>query len=118
MTDMPSASADSLNTAVVPSLRHDYSPEQSADWMRRHERYVVRAQEGSIDLLFVGDSLTEGWGLRGAAAWQRFFAPLRAAHFGASGDRTQQVLWRLSHGELTGFSPAVVVLLIGTNNLD
>jgi lysophospholipase L1-like esterase len=114
----PAASAHSTNTAVVPSLRHDYSPEQAAHWLQRHERYAARAREGGIDVLFIGDSLTEGWSAHGAAAWRQFFAPVRAANFGASGDRTQQVLWRLTHGELDGVTPKVVVLLIGTNNLD
>lgn len=107
-----------VNPAAVPSLRHDYSPEQAAHWMRRHEGYVARARQGDIDVLFVGDSITESWSGRGAAAWERCFARLGAVQFGASGDRTQQVLWRLEHGELDGFSPKVVVLLIGANNLD
>ncbi|MES2696997.1 MAG: GDSL-type esterase/lipase family protein [Verrucomicrobiota bacterium] len=113
-----SAAAHAANTATVPSLRHDYSPELAEHWRQRHERYVARAQEGGINVLFVGDSITEGWRQQGEAAWQRWFAPLGAASFGASGDRTQQVLWRLAHGDLAGFTPKVAVLLIGTNNLD
>ncbi len=86
--------------------------------MKRHEHYKARAREGGIDVLWVGDSITEGWSGSGAKAWQHHLAPLRAASFGSSGDRTQQVLWRLQHGEIEGLSPKLIVLLIGTNNLD
>ncbi len=40
---------------------------------------------------------------------------MRAANFGINGDRIQHVLWRLQNGEGTGFSPKLVVLLLGTN---
>ncbi|MEO6569304.1 MAG: GDSL-type esterase/lipase family protein, partial [Opitutaceae bacterium] len=52
----------------------------------------------------------------GKALWDEHFAPLRAANFGISADRTQHVLWRIQNGELEGIKPRVVVLMIGTNN--
>lgn len=89
-------------------------------WMKRHEGFVAEAKKGGIDVLFVGDSITDFWRdpgpRRGRAVWDREFAPLHAANFGISGDRTQGVLWRLQHGELDGIDPRVVVLMIGTNN--
>jgi lysophospholipase L1-like esterase len=108
----------SANTAVVPAIRPDYSPEQLATWMKRHEEFVAIARQGKVDVLFLGDSITDYWRSRGKPVWDRNFASLRAANFGISGDRTQQVLWRITHGELDGIQPQVVVLLIGTNNTD
>jgi len=74
----------------------------------------MRAKKGSVDLLFLGDSITEGWGKN--PVWQKTYEPLNAANFGIGGDTTENVLWRLENGEVDGISPKVAVLLIGTNN--
>lgn len=87
------------------------------DWIARHEGFVAEAKNGGIDVLFLGDSITDGWRHAGSAPWKRTFAPLRAANFGIGGDGTHNVLWRIAHGELDGVQPKVVVLLIGTNNV-
>ncbi len=106
------------NTAVEASTRPDYDAEKQAAWLQRHHDLVALARRGGIDVAFFGDSLTEQWTTTGRAEWERWFVPLGAGNFGVSGDRTQQVLWRMSHGELDGIAPRVLVLLIGTNNTD
>ena len=101
------------NTAIEPVPR-------DASWLKRHEGFVAIAKQGGIDVLFLGDSITDFWRREspagGKAVWKKNFAPLHAANFGISADRTQHVLWRMANGELDGLSPKVVVLLIGTNN--
>jgi lysophospholipase L1-like esterase len=84
-------------------------------WMDLHQSFLKRAQEGNVDLLFLGDSITQGW--NGAKkTWDRFYGPRTAANFGIGGDRTEHVLWRIQNDELKGIEPKVVVLMIGTNN--
>ncbi len=73
-------------------------------------------KKGGVDLLFLGDSITQGW--NDNEVWKRFYGPRNAANFGIGGDRTQHVLWRIQNGELDGIEPKVVVLMIGTNNAD
>ena len=85
-----------------------------ASWKQRHEKFQARAKQGDAEILFLGDSITEGWGNN--AAWKKHFAPNKAVNFGIGGDTTQNVLWRISNGELDGIHPKVVVLMIGTNN--
>lgn len=97
------------NSAVRPEPRED-------NWVRRHEGFVEIARQGGVDLLFIGDSITDAWRNRGKAVWDAHFSQHRPANFGISGDRTQHVLWRLENGELNGITPKVVVLMIGTNN--
>ncbi len=84
----------------------------------RHDEFLKIAKAGGVDLLFVGDSITDGWRGGGKAVWDKYFAPLKAANFGISGDRTEHVIWRLRNGELEGIQPKLVVLMIGTNNGD
>ncbi|GAC1472864.1 MAG: hypothetical protein NVSMB9_20630 [Isosphaeraceae bacterium] len=91
--------------------------------MERHQSFLERARKGKIDLLFLGDSITEGWNPTKPErsgpqqVWDRYYGPRNAANFGIGGDRTEHVLWRLDHGEAEGIKPRVVVLMIGTNNL-
>lgn len=88
-------------------------------WIERHESFVQEAKHGGVDVLFLGDSITDFWrrpSPYGREIWDRDFASLHAANFGISGDRTQHVLWRLEQGELDGIQPKVVVVMIGTNN--
>ncbi len=84
----------------------------------RHEEFLKVAKAGGVDLLFLGDSITDGWRGGGKAVWDKNFAPLKAANFGISGDRTEHVIWRLRNGELEGIQPKLAVVMIGTNNGD
>ena len=82
----------------------------------RHEEFLKVTKAGGIDLLFVGDSITDGWRSGGKAIWDKTFGPLKPANFGISGDRTEHVIWRMRNGELEGLAPKLVVIMIGTNN--
>lgn len=102
-------------SSTEPVARKKEYPWMSvATWNGRHEALLKRVKEGNIDLLFVGDSITEGWGNN--SVWQKTYAPMKAANIGIGGDTTENVLWRLENGEVEGISPKVAVLLIGTNN--
>jgi lysophospholipase L1-like esterase len=101
------------NSSLIPVPR-DFP----TNWISRHEANVAEAKKGGIDLLFIGDSITDGWrwGNGGSKIWPQLYAPRHAANFGIGWDRIQNVLWRIENGELENISPKVVVLLIGTNN--
>ena len=84
--------------------------------MDRHEAMNARVKQGNVDLLFIGDSITQGWERAGSAVWERHYARRNAVNLGISGDRTEHVLWRLANGNLDGISPKAAVIMIGTNN--
>lgn len=65
-------------------------------------------------ILFLGDSLFERWD---PESWQTHYAARGALNAGVSGDRTQNLLWRVENGNLVGPPPQLVVLMIGTNDL-
>jgi lysophospholipase L1-like esterase len=113
-TTAPAAALEPADVAA-PKLGSD--GQLNSHFKKKHEEFLQRRTEGPIDLLFLGDSITEGWSGRGKAVWQSNYADLNAANFGIGGDRTQHVLWRIDNGELDGISPKVLVLLIGTNNI-
>ncbi len=112
-TTTPQIDPALLNPVTNSALR----PEpRTPGWVKRHEGFVAIAKQGSVDVLFLGDSITDFWRDRGKKVWDENYAPLHAANFGISGDRTQHVLWRMQNGELDGLAPKLVVLMIGTNN--
>ncbi len=69
-------------------------------------------------MLFVGDSITDFWLVAGRDVWDKTFEPLKSVNFGISGDTTQSVLWRMQNGELEGFKAKVIILMLGTNNIN
>lgn len=95
-------------TAITPA-------ERKGSALKLHESILERRKQGNIDLVFLGDSIMQGW--HDNDVWERYYAPRNAANFGIGGDRTQHVLWRLDHGEIEGISPKVVVVMLGTNNM-
>lgn len=100
------------NTAVVPADRN-------ADgwWAERHEAKTNLAAEHQFDLIFIGDSITHGFENSGKATWEKYYAPHNALNLGFSGDRTQNVIWRLDNGELKNQENAkLIIMMIGTNN--
>jgi beta-glucosidase len=105
---------DYKTVAVSPAMLNEY---WARDWWApRHQEKLQRVNQGNVDLLMIGDSITQGWEDEGKAVWETFYATRNAVNLGYSGDRTENVLWRLQHGEVDGISPRVAVLMIGTNN--
>ena len=90
-------------------------------WIPRHQQKLaeiaaLRAAHVEPELVFVGDSITHNWEKDGQGVWAANYAKYHALDLGFGGDHTENVLWRLQHGELDGYRAKVVVLMIGTNN--
>jgi lysophospholipase L1-like esterase len=102
-----------INTALVPNLAPNFT--------EKHQANVEVAKAGDIDVLFMGDSITDWWrsetgNFAGKPVFDKYFGNMKVANFGIAGDTTQGVLYRLQNGEGQGFTPRAIMLMIGTNN--
>jgi len=120
-TEIPS------NTAVVPvpKLEND-----SYDWWKRHSDVLNIKDSINPETILIGNSITHFWGgepklknwdgtsriPNGPKTWDSLFANRSVLNLGFGWDRTQNVLWRLDHGEIDGLHPRTVIINIGTNN--
>ncbi len=110
----PQALAEDKPAAITPAkLNESWAVEW---WEPRHEEKLEEARQRDIDVVMIGDSITHGWEDAGAEVWDEYYAERNALNLGFSGDRTENVLWRLQHGAVEGLEPELVVLMIGTNN--
>ncbi len=94
----------------------EYAWMSVATWKQLHTGHLARTKRGDVDVAFLGDSITQGWGGAGAKVWKERYEPLRAANYGIGGDTTREVLYRVNDGVLDGIKPKAVVVMIGTNN--
>ncbi len=107
----PEPAPAAANESVTPV------PRDQKRWVERQALINSRAVPGEVDVIFLGDSITNGWdGNKGQKLWEQYFAPLKAMNAGIGGDRTEHVLWRLDNGNIKGITPKVAVIMIGTNN--
>lgn len=111
---------------IIPSLYAKPKKANPADepkdrlqeewWKERHEQKLELAKTAKADLLFIGDSITQGWEKRVPKLWEETYEQKNAFNIGFSGDRTEHVLWRLDNGAMDNMQPKVAVIMIGTNN--
>jgi len=122
--DAPKAKPTTAPTTKPATTKPAAKPRKPTDAVgevnrnpRRHEAFLAEIKKGDPhDLLFIGDSITDFWPSRGKDSWAKF-ADYKPLDLGISGECTEDVLFRLNHGELDGYTPKAVVIMIGTNNL-
>ena len=102
---------EGVNSATYPFPRQD--------WLQGVKENFAKAEplRSKIQLVFDGDSITALWPSRGRDTWVARYAKLNAFDFGMGGDRIQNLLWRLSQGQIDGINPKLVAIMIGTNNI-
>lgn len=124
-------------SALAPALRLDADDSSFGSlagwtggfdtWRKQfeHTKDLVKANP-KAGLVFLGDSLTQNWGPVGGrqargvgeSVWtETSYDRFGALNLGIAGDQTQNVLYRIEHGQLDGVSPGLVMLMVGTNNL-
>lgn len=126
--------ADSY-TLKIKEILHENSPKSTSclpckqqrdpyDWNDRHEQILKLNKEKAPEILMIGNSITHYWGgepianqQNGKKAWDSLFKGKNVRNLGFGWDKTENVLWRIHHGELDGYQAKEIFVLIGTNNL-
>ncbi len=111
-------------TARTPVAALPLSRLDTGWWRARHEAKLQEVRTRRIDLVWLGDSITQDWELDGpepfrtfAPIWQHYYGARNALNLGFKGDTTSHLIWRMQNGELEGLRPRAAVILIGANNM-
>ncbi len=95
-------------------------------WVQNEEINQLLKAEKKLDIIFLGNSITQGIGgnrpsvtyKAGKPYFEKAFNEFRWVVAGISGDRTQHILWRLQNGNYASSHPKLLVLTIGVNNFN
>ena len=98
---------------------------KGSDWHSVAEDITATLQGKQLKLLLLGNSITQGWGgnrktITSHQGKQIMDAAIGANQWenaGISGDRTQNLLWRLQNGNYNACHPQYAIISIGINNL-
>jgi lysophospholipase L1-like esterase len=109
----------------IPCFAQGGAPDQPIPciekiWLGKHHYLsslvLQQSRRPRLDLYFLGDSITEDWKWSGKDVWKQEYGDLHTFNAGISGDKAQNILYRINQGEFDRIAPKVVVLLAGINN--
>ncbi|MCY1718778.1 SGNH/GDSL hydrolase family protein [Prolixibacteraceae bacterium Z1-6] len=94
------------------------------NWEARHNQLLEMNKTNPPKICFFGNSITHYWAgepkaprVNGPESWNKYLGDIEVQNFGFGWDRVENVLWRIYHDELDGFSAEQVLFMLGTNNL-
>lgn len=116
------------NYCVKPVRGNEYRSAagwvEGSEWNSVSQDITATLKSNKVDILMLGNSITQGtannrklvtYSLSGDLSDN--FKGLTWESAGISGDRTQNLLWRIQNGEYNSASPKYVTIAIGVNNL-
>jgi lysophospholipase L1-like esterase len=110
-TESDAACMDDSSKTLTPAPRDDRWTTTAA----RRWASVARLRYGLQDptLMLLGDSIAWRWTKSARAE----IDGIHIVNFGISGDRVENLLWRMDHFDYTAINSNNVLIVIGTNNL-
>ncbi|KAH8275037.1 hypothetical protein KR026_010955 [Drosophila bipectinata] len=103
-----------MNPCTLPTPVPDADGDKR--WFSIHRRFISDCREKDPDVIFLGDCIFEA--LQDSETWNKYFAPLHCLNFSIRDDCTENILWRIENGVLDNVNPKIVVLHVGTNNIE
>ena len=82
-------------------------------WKARLAEQETKAKQ-SWETVLLGDSITHNWDVIAPDLQKQYFGDV--LNLGMSGDKTQNVLWRIARIDWQVVAPKRIMLMIGTNN--
>ena len=107
--------------AALPATLRPEARINEGWWMKRLTDKRIKALANTnhvFDIVFCGDSITHFWENAGKNVFDETFGKYQTLNLGFSGDKVENLLWRLKYGELDGYEAKIIEVLIGTNNDD
>ena len=117
--------------SIIPTPSAEYRSaagwKEGTDWwVQQEEINQLLKAEKKLDIIFLGNSITQGIGgnrpsvtyKAGKPYFEKAFNEFHWVVAGISGDRTQHILWRLQNGNYASSKPKLLVLTIGVNNFN
>ena len=96
-----------MNPLLVPTERG------RPGWKKMHQEQVTLGKLRSYDVLLIGASIMKHM-KRYPETWKKQF-DMTNINFGISGDRVENVMWRVKNGSLPQVK--ITILMVGTNNI-
>ena len=97
------------------------------DWTERHSRVLYRERNiaPNPEIVMIGNSITHYWSGEpshktwhaGVDSWNDLFADRNVVNCGYGWDRLGNMMWRMMHEELDGFSAKHIFVMAGTNDI-
>ncbi|MRI02159.1 lipase [Kriegella sp. EG-1] len=111
-------SKNSVVSVVAENTAEMATKKQDEWWLKRHELIISKLNPNS-KLILVGNSIFHSLDNKDRTeVWQNYLDAYNTINMGISGDRTENVIWRLENGSIENINPSVALVLIGTNNTD
>jgi len=108
-----------IESVVIPdhmatTPAKEFHPHVKNKWSGM-KKNLDKINKKKTELIFLGDSITARWST-GRPSWNTYYSKYNVQNFAIGADTTHGVLRRIKEGNFKGFSPKVVVILIGVNN--
>jgi lysophospholipase L1-like esterase len=120
LRDVLNEPSDTLSTTIPVSQSRDafyFMPS-------RHQEVISLNRALKPETVFIGNSIVHMWGgkpessiVNGKNSWNNLFDSTKSVNMGFGWDRVENVLWRVYHDELDGFTAKRIFVMIGTNNI-
>lgn len=117
-TDKPKESENQLSTELVENSA-SLAVKKDGEWWNTRHQTILSKLSPNTELILVGNSIFNLLDNEDRhEVWEKYLDTYKTINMGISGDRTENVIWRLENGSLQNINPKLAVVLIGTNNTD